>query len=596
MSGLTLAHPLGLLGLLALPLIWWLHRHVVQAQRREVSCLPLWIDREQVRHEGAQRQRVPDRVVLALELFAALLLCALLAGLDLPASAAPRPTVGLVIDGSASMAGGNAGERPIDRVRASLAQLARQQPGLAVSIVLAAERPELIGERVQDAAAADRLLAALQPHASACNLPPALELMNALGVDGQSTWLFSDDPELSHPRLVRVGKPSTNLGIVHADWRAGEAPFVVLRRFALDHGAASPPVPLQLELDGEKQSTSLQLPAQGAQPFELTVSANTARLVVSLPDDALAFDNRVTLLRPLQRQVSVRGEQLGPALQSALDQAVQAIPKLRAARAADADLVVRENPTAPALGPNLTFLTRAANGAKARFAAQPVADPFAALLSGFDGRDLLWLAFEQAPPAGARVLLHSDERALLWQHEHSVVVNADLAESNLLAHATFPIMLANLADELDLAHGGLPRSNFRQGERLRFEPPRGVVNEALVQAPSGRSWRFEPRQPIDLGLLSEAGEHSVKLGATTHYFSVQLLAEAESELSARSPPDARLPELAPSARAPGHERSRLRVPLLLALLASCALAYRLLEKGWAGLLFARAPRSPASGS
>ena len=117
-----------------------------------------------------------------------------------------------------------------------------------------------------------------------------------------------------------------------------------------------------------------------------------------------------------------------------------------------------------------------------------------------------------------------------------------------------------------------------------------------MQAPSGRSWRFEPRQPVELGLLSEAGEHSLKLGATTQRFSVQLLAEAESELSARKPPDARLPELATSARAPGEERSRLRVPLLLALLAACALAYRLLEKGWPGLWFARAPRAPASGS
>jgi hypothetical protein len=304
----------------------------------------------------------------------------------------------------------------------------------------------------------------------------------------------------------------------------------------------------------------------------------------------------VTLLRPLERHVTLRGEQLAPALQAALEQAVRAIPMLRWSTGAGADLVVRENASSPALGPSLTFLSRGEGGVKSSFAAQPVADPFAALLSGYDGRDLLWFAFARVPAQGARVLLHSDAHALIWQDAQDLVVNADLAQSNLLAHATFPIMLANLADELDLAHGGLPRSNFRQGERLRFERPRGLTGEITVRAPSGRSWRFEPGQPVELGLLTEAGEHVLQAAGTSQPFSVQLLAEAESELSARKLPDPRLPQLAPSARAPGQERSRLRVPLLLALLVLCGLVYVVLERGWPAFSPARAARKPASGA
>jgi hypothetical protein len=583
MSALTVAYPLGLLGLLALPLVWWLHRHVVRAQRREVSCLALWVDRELVRHEGAQRQRVPDRVVLALELLAALALCALLAGIDLQGTAAARPTVGFVIDGSASMAGGSEGSQPLQRVRALLAQLARERPGLHVSLVLAAERPELIGERVMSASAADRALAALEPRGSTCNLPPALELMSALGVGAQSTWLFSDDPELDHPRLVRVGAPSSNAGIVHADWRPGEAPFVVLRRFELaaqvSSGDASLPVSLQLEVDGARQSAEVQVPREGGQPFALPVAADARKVVVSLPGDALAFDNRVSLLRPLQRRVSVRAEQVSEPLQRALGQALRAIPKLEAASAdASAELMVRENPSGAASGPSLVFLTRGPGAAG--FAPQPLADPFAALLSGFDGRDLLWFAFARATlPQGARVLLQSDAQALIWQHGPSVFVNADLAQSNLLAHATFPIMLANLADELDAARGGLPRSNFRQGERLRFEPPRASTSALVVQAPSGRSWRFERGEPVELGLLNEAGEYALRAGRETQHFSVQLLAESESELRLRKPADGRLPEIATSARAPGEAQSRLRLPLLWLLLAACLGAYWLLTRG-----------------
>jgi len=594
-ASFSMAYPLGLLGLLALPLIWWLHRYVVKAERREVSCLALWVDREQVRHEGAQRQRVPDRVVLALELLAALALCALLAGLDLPGAAAPRPTVGLVLDGSASMAGGRQGARPIERVRAVLAQLAREQPGLHVSIVLAAERPELLGERVLSAAAADRVLAELEPRGSVCNLPPALELMSALGVDAQSTWLFSDDPELVHPRLIRVGKPDANAAIVHADWRPGESPFVVLRRFELDPSSrdASLPIRLQLEIDGARQSTTVQVPREGGQPFQLPVDGRAREVVVTLPADALAFDNQVSLLRPLERRVSLRSEQLSQPLQAALAHALRAIPKLQPTASPSADLVVRENPSAAAREPSLVFLTQGSKPAS--FAPQPLADPFAALLSGFDGRDLLWFAFERAPVPGARVLLQSDPQALIWQHGDGVFVNADLAQSNLLAHATFPIMLTNLADELDLARGGLPRSNFRQGERLRFEPPRAASGEVAVQSPSGKSWRFERGQPVELGLLSEAGEYALQAGAQKQSFSVQLLSEAESELRQRKPADARLPEIATSARAPGETRSRLRVPLLLLLLAACVGAYWLLGGGWkrAGLNPAPTKRADA---
>jgi len=336
---------------------------------------------------------------------------------------------------------------------------------------------------------------------------------------------------------------------------------------------------LQLEVDGTRTTASVQVPGEGGLPFQLPVDASARKLVVSLPDDALAFDNRVSLLRPLERRVTLRSEQVSEPLQRALAHALRAIPKLQATTDASADLIVRENPAAAAREPSLVLLTRGPG--KSAFAPQPLADPFAALLSGFDGRDLLWFAFAHAPAKGARVLLQAGRQALVWQHGSSAFVNVDLEQSNLLAHATFPIMLANLADELDLARGGLPRSNFRQGERLRFEPPRGLAGELPVQAPSGRSWRFARGEPVELGLLSEAGDYTVQAAGAQERFSVQLLAEAESELRQRKQPDARPPELTGSARAPGEQRSRLRVPLLLGLLAACLAAYWLLSGiGW----------------
>ena len=592
---MNIAHPLGLLALGALPLVWWLHRHVVQARLREVSCLALWADRELVRHEGAQRQRVPDRLVLLLELLAALALAALLAGVDFEAAAAPRATVGFVIDGSASMAGGEGDGRPLQQVRALLAQLKQQHRELQVSMVVAGELPELLGERVMRADQADALLASYQPHASACNLAPALELIDALGVDAQSTWLFSDDPALEHPRLVRVGRASDNSAIVDSGWEPGESPYVVVRRWS--RGGTRAQVKLQVEVDGTRSESLLTLPPDGAQPFALPVGQHAARVDVTLPDDALALDNHVTLLRPFERRVRVRAAGVSEALARALEQAVRAIPTLQAVRSGDAELTVSENPSNAPRGHALVFLSSGTGkDEQAALALQPEPDPFASLLDGFDGRDLIWLAFARTPPSDARVLLRSGERALIWQREQSVFVNAELEHGNLLAHAAFPILLANLADELDRGLGGPPRSMFRQGEHLRFDPPRGSKGELLVRTPSGRNLRFEHGHPIELGVLDEAGVYQLEDGSNNAtiedrplLFAVSLASEAESALSSRRMPDARRPALAPSARAPALARSQLRVPLLLLLLLSCGLAFVLLEpRGARGLRGERA--------
>src|SRR5262249_10136233 len=137
----------------------------------------------------------------------------------------------LVLDASASMAAGKPGERPIDRARQALAQAARSHSDLRVSVVLAGEEPALLGDadlRPEQAAA---LLAGFEPRATGCRSTPALDLAHALDLDDASLWLVSDDAQLSHPRLWRVGTPEPNLAIVQASWASDEAPFVAVHRF-----------------------------------------------------------------------------------------------------------------------------------------------------------------------------------------------------------------------------------------------------------------------------------------------------------------------------------------------------------------------------
>lgn len=572
----TLAEPWALCGLLALPLLWWLHRHVVEARRLQVSSLWLWQDGEPTKHEGRSLRRVPERLVLLLELLAALALVLLCAGLDVKTAGRARPKLLLLLDGSASMSGaqpGSADERPLQRARRELERLAREHPDLAVTLVIAAEQASLLGERDLSADEALRRLDAFVPHGSVCRMEPALELADALGVPSASMLIVSDDPELQHPRLLRVGRPLDNNAIVEASWVLGAQPFVVVHRF----GAQGAKVSLDVEIDqGRARSTQrLELPPNGERALQLPVDAQTRRVELRLSDDALALDNRVSLLRPLERRVSVGMAGLSPALEQATRRAVRAIPRLRPSeQSAAPDLLIAENPAQPGAGAMLAFLTRPSGVGMA--ALELEADPFAPLMVGVELRDAIWYAFDAAPPAGAQVLLRSGERALIYRQGAAVYINVKLERSNLLEHSTFPILLSNLADELDAAHGGLPDANLRQGTRLKFARAAGMAGDVMVRAPSGKLTQVAAGSQIDVGVLDEAGVYSTRAGAQEQSFAVALLAPHESDLTRRVQQQSAAPVLRVEQRLGNEAGSRLRVPLWLVMIASLALAYALL--------------------
>lgn len=578
---LALGSPWALLSLFALPLLYWLHRHVIEARRIDVSYLWLWADSAPTAHEGLERRRVPWPLVLGLELAAALALCLLAAGLELHAPpSALRPQLIAVIDTSASMGGAAPGlPSPLQRAHGVLDRLAREHPGLVLTLVTASEQPQLLGERQQPAQSALARLSRLTPRAGECRMDAALELAAALGARATNLLVFSDDPQLSHPRLVPVGMPAGNTGFVHATWRPGAHPFVVIHHFA----RARAKVTLQIDVDqGRSRSQQIiTLEPDAEQAFELPLDAQTERVDLALPDDALALDNRLTLLRPHERRVSVRSQGLSPALAQAVQRAIAATPTLRASSDPNAALVISENPSAPATGPMLAFLTHPRGVGRPALALQ--VDPFARVLQGFDARDLVWSSWDSAPAAGARVLLQAQDRALIWQDGAQLFVNIKLERSNLLSHSGFPILLANLGESIDAALGGLPDRNFVQSSRLTFAPPRGSTEAVTVQTPSGKALRFEPGAPIELGVLSETGIHTLRAGTQRELFAVALLSVHESDLLSRAREDATaLPPLRLTEPQAADAHTSLRVPLLLIALACVALAYALLARAQPG--------------
>lgn len=566
----VLAQPFGLLALLSLPAIVWMHRHVLRARRREVSSLSLWRAREQVAHEGRVRRRIPDWLLLALELAAALAMTLVLAGFDLQAPSAAQPRVALIIDASASMAGGLGEARPLERVRAALGELAGRARGLRVTLISAGESASLLGPVDQSPEQADALLASFRPSAATAQLGAAEALASALGHAAHSRLIFSDDPSLLRPQLVHVGLPEPNTAFVHASWQPGAKPFVALRQFG-------PPrsVTLSIEVDAgrSRSQQTIALDGKSEAPLALDVDPDAERVDVSLASDALTIDDRVTLLRPRAAALAVHAGELSPKLQRALARLQAALPSLQPSAAEHAELTIAENPGAPVRGTLLAFHTRAK--AESALVSAPSADPFSTLVADFDARGLIWYAFQHDLPPASRVLLRDGARPLLYSQGRTLHVNVDLERSNLLEHTAFPILFEHLVQELLRAQPGLPSSNFQQSQTIAFVREPGWRVPLTLLGPSGQRWSFEGER-IELGIAPEPGLYRLEGSSALAQFAVQYAAAHESDLSQRAPEN-RIPPLSLEPVAGAGSSSQLRDWFLLGTLLCCLGAFALLQ-------------------
>lgn len=516
-----LSAPWGLLLLTALPVIVWLHRHVARVERRTVSHLPLWASLLDPASEGPTRRSPPWTLVLLLELLAATALVATAAGAAWRSGAGA--SVGVVVDTSLSMSGGPAERTGRDEARAALQRL--RHTGARVILVASGPRPRVVADGDVDDA-----LTALDAEpwvAPGHDLQPAVELLASWGLPAHAIWVLTDEPTL--PQAAQVGAPAGNTGLIAATWGPGEAPFLVVGRFG--DGPAEltlevtvddyPPVPLPVTLDADGQwSGSPALPPEAA------------RLEVALPGgDALAGDDRVTLLRPVQPAVSTQITLRRQQERTAFERAVAAIPTLQAGE--PAQLVIRDEEQASDAPWQVVLLAPH----PCQRARQLSADPYDPLMRGFDPHDLVWYTRATTPPPTARVLLRGDGLPLVWRDGRQLVLSlCDAHSYNLFRRDAFIALMSNLADELVQEVGGLPRTNLRQGEDLRLRPLPEWGSALVWRTPSGVDHPLRADgDSLQVGPLVEPGVHELRGAGESVRFAVQPGDPRESDLTGRRP-------------------------------------------------------------
>ncbi|MFA6545172.1 MAG: hypothetical protein WCS99_12210, partial [Limisphaerales bacterium] len=280
------------------------------------------------------------------------------------------------------------------------------------------------------------------------------------------------------------------------------------------------------------RSATLTLEPRARQRLILNLPASTPAIEATLAADALAADNRVTLLPAVRKRIRVQNSIEVAALRSQVDKALDATG-LRSSLSAAPEIILHNARATPA-DTNAWGLRLLADTNNATPHTGPfIVDTAHPLTRGLALDGVVWTA---APPgtnqfglpivtAGNTSLLTAQEDALGRQQ---ITMRMVPDRSTLTTTPNWPILFWNLLTWRARETPGLVESNFRLGTEVSV---RALTNSAQLRLPNG-SMRTLTKIAEEFALEPEtSGLHSITAGTSTWQFAVNLLAPEESDLS-----------------------------------------------------------------
>ena len=527
-------YPLAFFGLLALPAlaaIYWLrNRH----RRRPVSSLMLWLDPRETRDGGTRIRRLQTPLLFFLELAALLLLVLAAAGPFVHTSGGARPLVVVLDDSFSMLAGGNdcARSRAIKAI-----EEASDDGHRSVRLVLAGERPTLLGEPARSPVELREQLRHWRCQATSACLEEALALASELG------------GELALLLVVTDQKPPRDFGKGRVEWRAfGETrsnvAFVNAARSSRDgvercllevaNLSSEPRTTTLLITDAaghEMQRSQLTLEPRASHRTIFQLKAGSPALQARLDDDELAIDNRVNLLPAVSKEVRL-DIRMGRSLRPLVEKAVQAT-RGAVLRATNPDLIITDGPELPE-EPGAWVLQLLSEKDAEAFVGPFVLDRAHPLTEGLSLQGVIWGAGNKGTLEGSPVVLAgnvpllADAEDVSGRHVLRLRLRPDL--SRLQDSPNWPILFANLIQWRASALPGLSRANVRLGEETILTLD-ADVDRVILREPDG-SERTLPVQNRRVAVRADqVGVYELRAGKEKFAFACNALRREESDLS-----------------------------------------------------------------
>ncbi len=545
-------NPLGLLALLAIPIILGLHFFRQQKKSRRVGGLHLWDFARIATPAGRRFERLRNSLPLLYQLLAALLVALLLAGLDFPIKNSARH-FSIIIDDSVSMQARVDGSVAARRAVDELTEWA--QPGDRFTVVAASNRPVVLAGPSANKAELVRALAKWSPRSTAANLDEAVNIAAKFGAKNSRILLVTDNPESAkHLKysvtIWGVGRAAPNNGIIFADrFRVSDdAEKIVATVQRFGGGAAQETLTVY---HGEQALTSTKIDLETSRPVsvELDLPALDTSLRLAITSgDPLAVDDSLILAPVTIKPVNVYIAEGLPRRDTFVKAASAVKDVLFAPTVAEADLVFTNDANEAARGRRSYLFAAAESTESLRIATgrDLVTGEDSAIANNLSLAGVTW-PFDGDAVADARTALRADisytSIPLVYAERSTSAsvhyrVNLALDATNIFRQPAWPVLIMNMIEECRAALPGLSRVNLRAGEevRLNLEPDPAVDQVFTLwreaEAQPTQTWRSEP--PAMLAGLPP-GTYRIRQGDAAEspalaMFRVNLFSQAESDL------------------------------------------------------------------
>lgn len=568
---MTFAYPLGLLGLLGLPVVLALHLFRERRRRAAVSHLGLWNFLEaEVR--GSRPRRIPITLLLLLDLLIALLLALAWARPQLALALPPQRARHLVIllDVSTSMLAQDAAPTRFAQAQGRAAELLQGlPPGGAATLVTFGTGAQVIADTrqsgLQETLAA---LDALQAGETGGDLRAALALglarrdpdlpleFHVLTDRSLADYRLAEEAPFPHPlRWHFFGGEADNQALVDLSVRLlPEGGMQVLAR-AANYAGQTAGRRLLLELDGDAvEEAALSIPPRSAAAQVWSLDRQAEVVSVRLAgSDALPADDQAW--RPTRSgggaQVLLVADDPQP-----LQRALEALPgiSLRVVSPEDyspstpAGLTVLRGFLPERLPAGRVLVFDPPSTARAVEPGTPLQFPVPdERLAGVDFNGVRWERAYELPPslAGLTPLVLAGGQPLLAAGQAGssqvVAVLADLGRGNFTRHPAFPVLVANLV--FAPGQGLLPETLYT-GQPLPLPAEAQAPLLRLTPAGAGstvtgaQSVTFNSGRPAQWDDTLQPGVYTLTIdglpgGPVTQQVGVNAGAAVESDLQAR---------------------------------------------------------------
>ena len=551
------ANPWGLLGLLTIPLIAFIHLYQRRFPPLDIAGLHLWGVQEQTKTAGTRRDRLPITRTLLLELLAALLLTLLLARPQLANLESATHWI-VVLDNSASMSaepgqGQSFRSQAIEKVRERVTGSGRNS---RVSIIVSGIRPAMLVGPAATWSEAKQALESWSPQDTQHDFQPAWQMASQLA-EGQGELVFvtdRSDTEEYRPatfEIVSVGEALSNLAFETARWSIDPDTLqqnLYLRVRNHSETALEADV-VGIANDAEIFRTSLSIDARSGKPLTTQLPGGLRSLTIRIDSiaDRLKTDSEMELVEPKICPVSI-AISLPPdhPARKRLLRVTQNLPGVKIVDQAEADFYVSliSNPPDPAVPGWWLALGPLNDSKESKDNSRATSGPFLierrnALLEGLNLQGVIWAGVQEnnVPlqpmiSVGPQVLF--GKRADL--SSPSFVMNIDLETSNVTDSPDWPILISNLIVACRTDLPGLRRWNYQVNEIIRFklvaEPDIDTSQRPLVLKHKTRERPLVRTTTIETPALTTTGIFEVVDGERVlDRFAVNFYDSQESDLT-----------------------------------------------------------------